>query len=64
MIRRLPRTIVGCWGIQSSEGPVLNTFGFPMLFATKMSAQDVCTLSDMKPVRVTVRYPLWRPRRG
>lgn len=62
--RRVPRSIVGAWGVQTSDGPLLHGFtGLPMLFTTKASAQGSCTLDDMTPVRVTVRYPLLRPRR-
>lgn len=62
--RRVPRSIVGCWGVQTSDGPMLNAItGLPSLFHTKAAAQGACYLADWVPVRVTVRYPLLRPRR-
>lgn len=61
--RRLPRTIAGCWGVLTADGPFTYNTGVPVLYSTKAEAQEDCKLSDMKPVRVTVRYPLLRPRR-
>lgn len=62
--RRVPRTIAGCWGVLTAEGPMLNAItDLPALFGTKAEAEKCCTLADMKAVRVTVRYPLLRPSR-
>lgn len=58
---RRPRTIIGCWGIQSADGPVCHADGTPALYEKKDYAAADCTLADMKPVRVTVRYPRLRP---
>lgn len=54
---------VGCWGVLTSQGPLYNELLLPALFSTKAEASAACTLTDMKPVRVTVRYPTVRPRR-
>jgi hypothetical protein len=62
--RRVPRTIVGAWGVQTERGPLCHNDGTPRLYASKADADYDCSLDDMKPVRVTVRYPLLRPRRG
>lgn len=61
--RRVPRTIAGAWGVLTPNGPFYYNTGLPVLYTTKDAALKDCVLADMKPVRVTVRYPLLRPRR-
>lgn len=61
--RRVPRSIVGAWGVQTADGPLSFKDGVPQLYGTKAEAMEGCALADMKPVRVTVRYPLPRVRR-
>lgn len=61
--RRIPRTIAGAWGVLTADGPFSYNTGLPALYATKAEALKDCKLADMKPVRVTVRYPLPRPAR-
>jgi hypothetical protein len=63
--RHIPRSIVGAWGVQTDDGPMLNAITeLPALFRTKAEAAKYCTLDDMRAVRVTVRYPLPRVRRA
>jgi len=61
--RRVPRSIVGAWGVQTNNGPMCWADGTPCLQPTKAQALDMCTVVDMQPVRVTVRYPLSRTQR-
>jgi hypothetical protein len=62
--RTAGRTLIaGTWGILTDDGPLLDEHGIPRLYTSKADAKYDCTLDDMKPVRVTVRYPRLRPRR-
>lgn len=54
---------VGCWASLTVDGPFTYNTGVPVLYPTKAEALKDCKLSDMKPVRVTVRFPIMRPRR-
>ena len=37
--RRIPRSIVGAWGIQTDAGPFCDEFGIPRLYTDKKDAQ-------------------------